>query len=241
MTDRDDIKLSVESIASSLDALADLEVESLATDREETGGFLCYDPETNRAEVKNVRSSNDASVNSPSLTIGELAKVCPEGTTATFWHTHGAMLHTFSDFDRYSAGDLIATGKKIGVCSLGIDEVQCHYAYFSVPQVVNIKWGDKLRDRLKPLAVQVIIADDLMCDAKLNCSARHWSKGMKRVPIGAFDQVNALDEVVSSFSSDGEMLTSHYGLECFEIKSTDGFRSLNCFSRRKEYEKEGFK
>lgn len=227
-----EIQQSVRSIVSALDELADIEMKSIITDREENGGLLCYDPETEKYQIKPLDGTNDSMINTPNITVSEIVKICPEDDIATFWHTHGTMLHSFSDMDRYSAGDMAATGKKMGLCSLGIDGIQCHYAFMSVPQVVNVGWDGRLEEKLKEMSAKEIFADDLLCDEEMSCSIRKWSDGVIKDQIGKFDQVNILDGSVASIGkSNGLVASDQRGLRCFEITSDDGFKSLNCFSK----------
>lgn len=230
------ISLSIESLVASLGDLAEIENESILTDREERGGLLCYDPKTKKYEIKKVDGTNDSAVNSPDITIGEIGKICPQGNITTFWHTHGTSLRSFSDMDRYSAGDMAASGYRIGLCSLGIDGIQCHYAFTSVPEVVNIQWDGKLQEKLKKNAQKTYELDDLLCDSELNCRGRMWSEGMSKKAIGSFDQVNALDETNSWVDINGVVVASPSGLECYEIQSQDGFLSLNCYGKEEKNE-----
>jgi len=225
------IMLSVESILQSLDELADLEIESLMTDREERGGVLCFDADKKKYTIQKVDGTNDSAVNSPFLTIGQISKLCPENNTTTFWHTHGTALRSFSDMDRYSAGDMAAGGYRIGLCSLGIDGIQCHYAFTSIPEVVNIEWNGKMRDRLRKKAKTTYIVDNLLCDSGLNCRGRKWSEGMTKKTVGVFDQVNALKGTASWIDDNGIVINASTGLECFEVLSKDGYISLNCYGR----------
>lgn len=228
----EEIQQSVQSLVLALDDLADIEIENITTDREEDGGLLCYDPKTEKYQIKPLGGINDSMINTPTITVSEIVKICPENTISTFWHTHGTMLHSFSDLDRYSAGDMATTGKRIGICSLGVDEIQCHYAFMSVPQVVNIGWDGKIEEKLKKISEKEIVADDLLCDSEMNCSIRNWNEGVVKEQIGSFDQLNTLDGVVASIGNkSGTVVSDHHGLRCFEVVSEDGFRSLNCFSK----------
>ena len=232
------IMLSIDSILLSLDALSDIEINSIMTDREERGGVLCFNPNTKKSEIKKVDGTNDSAVNSPSLTIGQIGKLCPKKDITTYWHTHGTALRSFSDMDRYSAGDMAASGNRIGLCSIAIDGIQCHYAFTAVPEVVNIQWNGKLKEGLKKNAKKTYIIDDLLCDSELSCRARIWSEGMSKKMIGRYDQINALQGTESWVDANGTVVASQSSLECYEIESEDGFVSLNCYGREgEEYHK----
>jgi hypothetical protein len=226
------IQHSIDSIVASLANLAKIEAKSIATDREEKGGVLCYNPKTKKSKIIDIDGTNDSVVNKPSLTVNEITELCPKDQALTFWHTHGTMLHSFSDLDRYSAADLAASGKKIGLCSLGINGIQCHYAFLSIPQVVNIRWNGELEKHIKKISKSEHLVDDLMCDAEMNCRRRYWPEGMGEPVIGTFDQVNLLKGASGSIGINGGIIaTSHTGLVCYSIDSEDGFKSFNCFGR----------
>lgn len=229
------IQQSVNSLVLALDDLAEIEAQSIATDREERGGVLCYNPKTKKYNIKKIESTNDSVINSPSLTVNGILNLCKEDDVITFWHTHGTSLHSFSDLDRYSAADLTVSGRKVGLCSLGIDGIHCHYAFLGLPQIVNIQWDGRLRKKLKEIAKEEYLVDDLICDSNLDCQIRNWSKGMAKEPLESFDQINSLKGTTSAIDkSSGIIVSSHQGMVCYNVLSGDGFKSLNCFGREEK-------
>jgi hypothetical protein len=217
---------SLRAVGGALESLAEMEARSIAEDGEELAGIVCGGKE----EVVLLDSLNDSMLTTPDLTVDEMALVCPEGVLGTLWHTHGTGLRPFSEMDRYAAVDVVFGRGALGLCSLGVDGVQCHYPQFSVPIVANIPWGGLLEEKMDDLASKAFILDDLRCNRDLRCLGRRWSEGMHDFELGAFDAVNgAVGLSFSSLIGGGLVATSEGEMRCFVVESGDGFSSLNCF------------
>ena len=163
------------------------------------------------------------------MDIKSLATMCPKKHKTTLWHTHGTNLDSFSDFDRYSASDVAAIAGNIGLCSLGMNAIQCHYAFFSPPIVTNIDWNGKLIEKVKENTKQSFIGNTLSCDNNLQCRMRDWTKKMEEMDAGNYNQVNILDGISVSINEDGSFISSSNSkTSCHKTVSEDGFVTLHC-------------